>query len=172
MKMQNVLEDMGRKQCEVTILGNYVSGRWHILNTMTNRSDNLLKRTLIDIGGILLLILAMLVGWLPGPLGIPLVIAGLGLLSINHEWAEHLRERIKSNGIKIMEKVFSDKPVIKWSLDIASLLLVAMAVFIISTYEHRLLNSLAIAMAAAALFIFLANRKRLARLLSFAKLKR
>ncbi len=139
---------------------------------MTNRSDNLLKRALIDISGILLLILAMLVGWLPGPLGIPLVIAGLGLLSINHEWAERLRERIKNGGVKIMDKVFSDKPSIKLSLDIASLIFMAAAVYIIGAYEHRLLKSLSIAMAAAALFIFLANRKRLGRLLRFAKLKR
>lgn len=138
---------------------------------MVKRSDNFLKRTLIDIGGILLVLLAMLVGWLPGPLGIPLLIAGLGLLSINHEWAERLMERVKRGGVKIMNRIFSDSPRIKLGLDLISLALFAGAVCLLNAYSHRLITSLAIFMIAAAVFIFFANRKRFSRLLRFAKVK-
>lgn len=60
---------------------------------------------ILDIVGILLLVLALLVGWLPGPLGIPLTIAGLSLLAINHDWAKRLLERIKTEGLKVKDKI-------------------------------------------------------------------
>lgn len=59
----------------------------------------------LDIVGVLLLILAMLVGWLPGPAGIPLALAGLSLLAINHDWAKRLLERFKTEGLKVKDKV-------------------------------------------------------------------
>jgi uncharacterized protein (TIGR02611 family) len=46
------------------------------------------------VGG-LLLILAPLTGWLPGPGGIPLFIAGLAVLASEFEWAQRLLLRVK-----------------------------------------------------------------------------
>ncbi len=51
---------------------------------------------LIDTLAILLLLTALAIGWLPATPGIPLALAGLGLLAINHEWANRILLRIKS----------------------------------------------------------------------------
>jgi drug/metabolite transporter (DMT)-like permease len=50
------------------------------------------KRILTDVAGYLLILAGVAFGWLPGPGGIPLVLAGLGLLSINNAWAAKLRD--------------------------------------------------------------------------------
>ena len=41
-----------------------------------------------DTLAVICIIAAIATGWLPGPGGIPLVIVGLSLLAINHEWAQ------------------------------------------------------------------------------------
>jgi hypothetical protein len=46
------------------------------------------------VGGILI-IAAPLTGWLPGPGGIPLFIAGLAVLASEFEWAQRLLYRVK-----------------------------------------------------------------------------
>lgn len=58
---------------------------------------------ILDIIGVLLLLLAMAVGWLPGPAGIPLTLAGLSLLAINHDWANRLLQRFKTEGLKVKD---------------------------------------------------------------------
>lgn len=52
-------------------------------------------RTGVAILGGLLIILAPLTGWLPGPGGIPLFIAGLAVLASEFEWAQRLLLRVK-----------------------------------------------------------------------------
>lgn len=49
----------------------------------------------VGIVGGLLIILAPLTGWLPGPGGIPLFIAGLAVLASEFEWAQRLLLRVK-----------------------------------------------------------------------------
>ena len=59
----------------------------------------LIYRIGVGIVGGLLLILAPLTGWLPGPGGIPLFIAGLAVLASEFEWAQRLllwvKERVR-----------------------------------------------------------------------------
>lgn len=62
---------------------------------------------ILDIVGVLLLLLAVLVGWLPGPAGIPLALAGLSLLAINHDWAKRLLMRMKTEGLKLKQRIIS-----------------------------------------------------------------
>jgi hypothetical protein len=45
--------------------------------------------------GVLLIVLAGLTGWLPGPGGIPLALVGLAVLASEFEWAERLLDRVK-----------------------------------------------------------------------------
>ncbi|GAA2804120.1 PGPGW domain-containing protein [Kribbella solani] len=54
-----------------------------------------LYRIGVGVVGGLLLIAAPLTGWLPGPGGIPLFIAGLAVLSSEFEWAQRLLYRVK-----------------------------------------------------------------------------
>ena len=53
-------------------------------------SKHLIYRVGVGVVGGLLLILAPLTGWLPGPGGIPLFIAGLAVLAREFEWAQRV----------------------------------------------------------------------------------
>jgi len=52
-------------------------------------------RIVVGVVGILLIVLAALTGWLPGPGGIPLAIAGLAVLASEFEWAQRLLHPIE-----------------------------------------------------------------------------
>jgi hypothetical protein len=56
---------------------------------------HLIYRIGVGIVGGLLIIAAPLTGWLPGPGGIPLLIAGLAVLASEFEWAQRLLHRVK-----------------------------------------------------------------------------
>jgi uncharacterized protein (TIGR02611 family) len=60
-----------------------------------NPRKHLIYRIAVGIVGGLLLILAPLTGWLPGPGGIPLFIAGLAVLASEFEWAQRVLMRVK-----------------------------------------------------------------------------
>jgi uncharacterized protein (TIGR02611 family) len=60
-----------------------------------NPRKHLIYRIGVGIVGGLLLILAPLTGWLPGPGGIPLFIAGLAVLASEFEWAQRVLMRVK-----------------------------------------------------------------------------
>lgn len=52
-------------------------------------------RIAVGVVGTLLIVLAVLTGWLPGPGGIPLAIAGLAVLASEFEWAQRLLHPIE-----------------------------------------------------------------------------
>jgi Putative transmembrane protein (PGPGW) len=56
---------------------------------------NLVRRILLTILGVLLIIGAGLIGWLPGPGGIFLAIAGLWVLAKEYDWAEDALDWMK-----------------------------------------------------------------------------
>ena len=70
--------------------------------------------------GVFLLLLIPFIGPLPGPGGIPLLIAGLKLLSINNTWAQKLQNYIKKKGLGLSDLVFPNtlKAQILWDLGI------------------------------------------------------
>lgn len=51
---------------------------------------HLVYRVVVATVGVLVIILAMSIGWLPGPGGIPLAIIGLAILASEFVWAHHL----------------------------------------------------------------------------------
>ncbi len=121
-----------------------------------------LERFIIDTAGYLLIITAALTGWLPGPGGIPLFIAGLSLLSINNKWAKDLREYVLKHGGKIVQIIFPKHPIAQWAYD-----LIAIALFGVSAYmgwRHEAIWQVSLAASAffVATFISLMNRERLA----------
>lgn len=130
----------------------------------------LLKKIFSDFLGILLIISAILFGWLPGPGGVPLFLAGLSLLAANHEWARRLLEYIKTKGLKLADSFFKDHPVLIALYDTLAVLLIALAIFIFATYTKSLLHAASIVMFFVGLGLFLGNKKRLKRLT--AKVKR
>ncbi len=119
------------------------------------------KRFITDLSGWLLIFGSLAFGWLPGPGGIPLLLAGLGLLSINHRWAKRLIKIIKEQGIHFWERFFDVHPLLKAVYDLASVGLVVGAILILNTVTKNSLKSLGIVMFFTGLTLFLGNRQRL-----------
>lgn len=138
---------------------------------MKIRSPKLLKQLVIDAVGCTLIVAAILTGWIPGPGGLPLFIAGLTLLSINHEWAKRWLHKAKNGGLNIMDRLFVDHPVVKWAIDLLGTVLMILSVFLLNTVTSNVLRSLSISMAFMSVGIFLGNRKRLQHLIAYFRRK-
>lgn len=121
-------------------------------------------RILLDIAGYGLILLGIVSGWLPGPGGIPLILAGLGLLSIHNEWAARLRRWIFSHSKRLADSIFPHHRVVQWTYDIITILLLIVSAILI--WQHRAIwqISLATFLFFASLLIAGYNRDRLARL--------
>lgn len=118
------------------------------------------KRLMTDLAGYLLILLSALTGWLPGPGGVPLLLAGLGLLSINNKWAHDLREYVLKNGGRVIEFLFPKNRAIEWGYDMLALLLLVLSSLLIWSHSALWQISLAVAGYFSALFIALMNRDR------------
>lgn len=66
---------------------------------------NLIRRVLFTILGVLLIIAAVLTGWLPGPGGIPLAIAGFWVLAKEYDWAEDALDWMKDKYREAKHKI-------------------------------------------------------------------
>jgi len=129
-----------------------------------------IKLILTDAAGLGLIILAFLVGWIPGPGGIPLLLSGLGLLAINHAWARRLLRSLKANGLRLAERFFKDHPVLVIVYDVLAFLLLAGGVFIIININGVLKTGSTIFLMVG-LALFLGNRKRSQRILRYFRQK-
>lgn len=125
---------------------------------------NTSRRVLIDTGGYLLILLAVLTGWLPGPGGIPLLLAGLGLLSIHNAWAMRLRDYLLAHGGKAVELLFPRNRHIQILYDLVVVLLIVFVGVLIWSQSAVWQISLAIALFFIALFIAGMNRDRINKL--------
>jgi lysylphosphatidylglycerol synthetase-like protein (DUF2156 family) len=123
-----------------------------------------LKRISIDAAGYGLILLGVALGWLPGPGGIPLVVAGLGLLSINNTWARRLRDYLLKHGGKVVQIIFPDNKFAQTAYDV--LVLIILAFVAVLAWRHSALweLSLAIALFFIAIFIAALNRDRYNRI--------
>lgn len=70
------------------------------------------KVIMTDIAGVILVIASGLLGWLPGPGGMPLLFAGLSLLASNHEKPNRLLQYLKKHGFRLVDIFFpNDKQI-------------------------------------------------------------
>lgn len=125
---------------------------------------HLLKVVVTDLAGVGLIIASGLLGWLPGPGGIPMFLAGLGLLSIHHTWARRLLRYIQREGTRLFDRLFPDHPVIVIFYDVLVLLLVVTSVVALRYYTSRLSTAVGIMLLCFGLGFFLGNRKRLQKI--------
>ncbi len=121
------------------------------------------KRVATDAAGYLLILAGIAIGWLPGPGGIPLIVGGLGLLSINNLWAKRLRQWVIENGGKVVTIMFPKHPIAEWGYDIAVGLLFVLTVALEIRHASVWQVGLGITAFFIALFIALTNRDRLKR---------
>jgi hypothetical protein len=123
-----------------------------------------LKRILTDAAGYALILAGILTGWLPGPGGIPLVGAGLGVLSINNAWAKRLRVFVLEHAGKTAQILFPKNAWAEWGYDILTVALFGLTVYLEVHRASLWQQGLGISAFFIALLIALTNRDRLARL--------
>lgn len=140
------------------------------------------KIIVFDTLAILCFIGVILFGWIPGPGGIPLFLLGLGLLAVNHDWAERWLETAKHKGVSFKKWLFPDKEWVKNVYDAGSILLIGLGGFMFYRYKDIFQNEPigvqeptyevffatgALILFCMGLFVFLLNRDRFG---SFANL--
>jgi hypothetical protein len=127
---------------------------------MDRQKRPVLKRLAVDIAGFGLIIAAILTGWLPGPGGIPLFLAGLSILAINYEWARRLQSSVKEKGLTLLDKIFPDNTNIQLAYDAVTFLFAASAILLLRHGRWQL----AVGIGGLAVAIAFLNRSRLQRL--------
>ncbi len=114
-----------------------------------------------DTLGVLLLILVPFLGPLPGPGGIPLLVAGFGLLAVNHDWADSAIVYIKKHSESLRNIVFPDITWVKWSWDIFAVFLLSLGTYLNVVAEHWLIKGLSVGIMATSTTLFMLNRGRI-----------
>ena len=128
-----------------------------------------LRRVCLDCAGYSLILLAILVGWLPGPGGIPLTMAGLAILSLNNSWAKKIRLYLLQEGDKLLDKLFADDAQICRLWDRVNLVILLITAVVLVWQPTIIGLSVASALSAINLVIFGRNRQRFSRAVKFLK---
>ena len=126
-----------------------------------NPEAHWLKVIATDSLGVLLLLLVPLLGPLPGPGGIPLILAGFSLLAINHDWADGAIAYIKKHSVSLRHIVFPNIRWVKWSWDIFSIVLLVSGTYINAVADQWLLKAISIGILASSTTVFILNRNRI-----------
>lgn len=126
------------------------------------KKNSVFKVILTDIAGVTCLILVPILGPLPGPGGTPLLLAGLGLLAINHDWADNMIHFVKVNSESLERLIFPNITWIKWAWDIVAVSILSFGVFLNVVAEWWLVSALSYGIMAGSTTIFMLNRRRLA----------
>lgn len=127
-----------------------------------NNGNPLIKVIATDIAGVGCLILVPFLGPLPGPGGIPLLIAGFGLLAVNHDWADDAVIYVKKHSESLRRVIFPDITWVKWAWDLFALFLVVSGTWVNIIFEENIiLKGLSIGVMASASTLFMLNRGRI-----------
>lgn len=137
---------------------------------MSKRSErNFLKRIGIDIAGFGLIIAAPFLGWLPGPGGIPIFLAGLGLLALNYDWAENLLKNFEKKRVEFTKRYLTNNPRVSRSIDAVSTLMIVFAIYLLFTQQALILRGIGIALISLSGIIIISNQNRLDRIIASIK---
>lgn len=110
--------------------------------------------------GLVLLCVAPLVGWIPGPGGIAVFLAGIAVLASEFDWAENVKAFFLHTVPKEIKNRWHPTPKWEVTFDVTSLLLLILAG--IASYYQWYAPVLSLGIGGLCLFMF--NRERLARL--------
>ena len=138
---------------------------------MSKRKDrNLATRLAIDLAGFGLIIISPFLGWIPGPGGIPVFLAGLGILSLNYVWAENLLKDFEKKRVHFVEKYLVSNKKVARTIDLLCVVIIAMAAVAFLNLNNPVLKLLSIGVGSFSLLILVSNQRRLDRL--FNKFKK
>ena len=141
-----------------------VSHEMYTREIMKKRKDrNILQATGIDIAGFGLLILSPIIGPLPGPGGIATFLAGLGVLSLNYDWAERLLKELDNRRQKITEVIMT-KPLVVKSIDAFAIASMIAGTLVLIFIENKLIQYIAIGSLISSPLVILLNNKRIDKL--------
>lgn len=126
--------------------------------------NRLWKLIVFDTLGVLVMIAAVLTGWLPGPGFVPLFIIGLSLLAINHAWAKRYMKNMQKLSGKLNDIVFSTNPKVRIAYDILSPLGIISGIYIMWRSDAAWLFSVSILLIFGSIILFMGNRGRWQRI--------
>lgn len=124
------------------------------------------KRIAIDIAGFSMIIAAPLIGWLPGPGGIPLFLAGLGVLSLNYEWPERVIKHFDEQRVDFTERYLVKNKKVSRAIDIASVVLILIALTLILTQQSIVIRGMSVGLITLSIITLLSNQKRIDKLIA------
>lgn len=125
--------------------------------------NKLAKRIALDALGIFLIIIAVPIGWLPGPGGIPLILLGLGLLAKNNRWARNLLSDFEVKLRYYSSRVMHAHPILQLGLDVIGLAAFGAGLYAIIT-ETGISQVIGTAAITSGLILLVVNRARGERL--------
>lgn len=132
---------------------------WRIVS---RRKNPLWKVVATDALGVLCLLLVPFFGPLPGPGGIPLLLAGFGLLAANHDWADNAIHYVKRHSESLQNVIFPNIAWVKWSWDIFVILLIIGGTWLNIAAGNWFWKAFSYGLLAGSTTIFMLNRNRLA----------
>lgn len=121
------------------------------------------KRYVYDFVGILLILASGLVGWLPGPGGIPLLIAGLAILAVHNKWAENILIKVRDKGEDLAKILFPLNNKFQITHDVIAVILLITAIILMITRPNNYLLILSLSLTILAVSEFLYNRNRISK---------
>ena len=125
------------------------------------RTSNPLVRWGLNCLGFLCLILAFIIGPIPGPTGgTPLVLAGLAILSINNTWAVRLRQYVLDRHQSLSLILFPANPWMIFAWDIVGAVLFGTSLSLIVNLGSRWGYIIASPLMTIAILIWAANHQR------------
>lgn len=129
-----------------------------------NNQRPLYQRIAIDIAGGILVIISPITGLLPGPGGIPVFLAGLGLLAINHEWAHRLIELAATSWQQATAKIFQTNPLLSRAIDVLFGLIIVAAITLNIVYDHPVIRIICFGFISFSLLVLFTNQNRFTRI--------
>lgn len=134
------------------------------------RVKHYIQLIIFDTLAVICMIGAILTGWLPGPGGIPLFIIGLGLLAINHEWAERYIDMLREYADKLGDLIFT--PRLRVFFDLLAPTLLIWGAYIVLDMFQPWTKAVGVFMISMGVLVFFGNRNRWKRLKQKVKKKR
>lgn len=143
-----------------------------ILSVVSKRKNHsLVKRLAIDIAGFGLIIISPFLGWLPGPGGIPIFLAGLGILSLNYDWAENLLKDFEKKRVEFTDKYLMTDKKTSRIIDTLSILIIVAGIIAVVYIDNFILRLLSFGALTLGVLILISNQKRIDRIVSKFKSK-